>query len=89
MRFEHLKGRKSDNWSNESLKTTLKSLKSNKTRDPSGLINELFKPPVIVKDLEDAVLSLVNGIKSEYFIPYNLQMSNITTTKRIKAQFRK
>ena len=79
LRFEQLKRIKSDNWTIKDLKCTLKSLKSNKTRDTSGLINELFKPPVIGHDLESAVVQLLNGIKSEYFIPYNLQLSNITT----------
>ena len=67
------------------MRGTLKSLKSNKTRDPCGLINELFKPPVIGQDLEDTVLQLVNGIKREYFIPYNVQMSNITTIYKKKG----
>ena len=40
---------------------------------------ELLKPPIIGQDLEQAILRLVNGIKSEYIIPKNVQMSNITT----------
>ena len=47
LRFEQLKVTKSRNWNIKDLRCTLKSLKSNKTRDPSGFINELFKPPVI------------------------------------------
>ena len=85
MRFEYLKENKSEIWSIKHLRSTLKSLKSNKTRDPSGLINELFKPPVIGQDLENAVLQLVNGIKREYFVPFPLQMSNITTIYKKKG----
>ena len=79
LRYESLKRIVSPNWSIKELRRTLKSLKNNKTRDPSGLLNELFKSPLIGHDLEDAILKLVNGMKREYFIPYNVQMSNITS----------
>ena len=47
MRYDKLKLTKSDNWTIKDLMSTLKLLKTNKSRDPSGLVNELFKPPVI------------------------------------------
>ena len=49
------------------------------SRDPSGLLNELFKSPDIGKDLERAILKLVNGMKSKHYIPDPVKMSNITT----------
>ena len=49
------------------------------SRDPSGLLNELFKSPDIGKDLEKAILKLVNGMKSQSYIPDPVKMSNITT----------
>ena len=79
LRFERLKSTTSDDWSNKDLRTALKSLKSNKTRDPSGLINELFKPPTIGFDIENALQNLVNGIKTHFYFPLMLQLSNITT----------
>ena len=79
IRFSLLRSYKSADWRTKELRNTIKSLKNNKTRDPSGLLVELLKPPVIGQDLEQAILRLVNGIKSEYFIPQNVQMSNITT----------
>ena len=79
LRFERLKATQSNNWSNKDLKTALKSLKSNKTRDPSGFINELFKYPLIGSDLENAILKMVNGIKAHYYVPPIMQLSNITT----------
>ena len=85
LRFERLKSTRTEKWSINDLKSSLKSLKSNKARDPAGLINELFKPPVIGCDLEKAILNLVNGIKEEYFIPPNLEMSNITTIYKRKG----
>ena len=51
LRFERLQETKTNDWTNKDLKVALKSLKNNKTRDPSGFLNELFKEPVIGKDL--------------------------------------
>ena len=68
----------------------LKKLKTNKTRDPHGLINEIFKPGVIGLDLKLAILNLFSGIKLEFFLPNFLQFANITTIykkKRIQARF--
>ena len=84
-RFEKLKTTKSADWNLKDLRSTLKSLKNNKTRDPGGLINELFKPGVIGKDLEKALLNLVNGIKQEYFVPQTLKHANITTIYKRKG----
>ena len=85
LRFDQLKLSKSEDWTNKELRFTLKSLKSNKTRDPSGFINELFKPGVIGVDLENAILQLINGIKREFYIPYSMQMANITTIYKKKG----
>ena len=63
IRFEYLKGQVTGDWTQKELVGTLKALKNNKSRDPAGLINEIFKPPVMGKDLENALLQLINGIK--------------------------
>ena len=63
----------------------LKSLKNNKTWDPSGLINELFKHPIIGEDLIITLLKLVNGIKNNYVVPYESQLANITTIYKKKG----
>ena len=70
---------KTQDWHIKELRNAIKSLKSNKTRDPNGLLVELLKPPVIGQDLELAILRLVNGIKVKYIIPKMVQMANITT----------
>ena len=85
LRFDYLRETKTSDWSKESLEMALKSLKTNKTRDPSGYINELFKYPVIGHDLEIALLSLVNGVKSQFHIPEIMQMANITTIYKKKG----
>ena len=79
LRYERVKSTVSPNWSIKQLRGAIKSLKNNKTRDPSGLLNELFKAPVMGCDLENAILTLLNGMKSEFFIPYDVQMANITS----------
>ena len=52
LQFEALKTRKSRPWEVSDLDKVLKKLKNNKTRDPQGLINEIFKPGVIGMDLK-------------------------------------
>ena len=60
-------------------------MKTNKTRDPNGLINELFRPPVIGKDLLYSILDLVNGVKKEFFVPEQMRLANITTIYKKKG----
>ena len=62
-----------------SLQNILKGLKNKQSRDPSGLIGKLFKPGVMGQDLAMGLLDLINGIKSNLFIPENLKLANITT----------
>ena len=47
LRFDQLKITESAYWSIKDLKCSIKSLKNNKTHDPSGLMIEIFKAPVI------------------------------------------
>ena len=85
LRLRSLRDEKSDDWTSKNLSDALKSLKNNKTRDPSGYINELFKPAIIGEDLQMALLDLVNGIKREMYLPDVLQLANITTIYKKKG----
>ena len=85
LRFEALKANQSRPWSMQDLDKVLKKLKTNKTRDPHGLINEIFKPGVIGLDLKLAILNLFSGIKLEFFLPNFLQFANITTICKKKG----
>ena len=67
------------------LERVLKGLKKNKSRDPHGLINELFKPGVIGSDLTESLLSLFNGIKDNCHIPEFIQWANITSIYKGKG----
>ena len=78
-RMEHLKHVKSPPWNIKQLDQVLKSLKNNKTRDPAGMVNEVFKAGCIGSNLKEALLTLMNGIKENIFIPEFMTLSNITT----------
>ena len=72
-------------WTIDELKVALKSLKNNKTMDPNGMINELFKEGVIGEDLETALLRLFNGIKENFHIPEFMKKENICTIYKKKG----
>ena len=78
-RLEWLQSEASCDWSNEDLDRVLKKMKNNKSRDPHGLINEIFKPGVIGSNLRAGILQLANGIKQNFYYPDYLQWANITT----------
>ena len=78
-RLEELRNKKTDPWNLSELKIALKSLKNNKTADPHGMINELFKSSCGGSDLEESLLLLYNGIKENFFLPEYMMLENITT----------
>ena len=57
----------------------LKSLKTKKTMDPVGLINELFKPPVAGRDVINSLLILSNKVRDEIEIPEFLELTDISS----------
>ena len=85
MRFEYLKGKTTSDWSAADLSKTLKSLKNNKSRDPGGLINEIFKPPVAGENLQGVLLQFLNGIRRELYFPDVTLKSNITSIYKRKG----
>ena len=72
-------------WNNVNLETVLKSLKNNKSIDPNGMVNELFKTGCIGSNLKEAILNLVNGIKAHQFVPTYMTLANITTIYKNKG----
>ena len=64
-------------WKLKDLRFVLRSLKKNKSRDPHGLINELFRPENIGSDMEISILHLLNKIKQNFTIPDFMQFANI------------
>ena len=88
LRLEKLKTSKSKLWTLADLEKVLRKLKTNKSRDPHGLINDIFRPGVIGEDLKLAMLDLFNSIKAELKIPKMFQYANITTIWKKKGSRR-
>ena len=76
---------KTPSWSENEVMIVLKRLKTNKTRDPLGMINELFKPGVVGKDLVYALTALLNEVKFLNFVPQFMRLANITSIWKKKA----
>ena len=56
---------KTPDWKMKDLEFVLKHLKKQKSRDPLGLANDIFRPEVAGDDLKEAILKMMNKIKSE------------------------
>ena len=85
-RLDYVKNKKTEPWTKEQLMKTLGSLKNNKSRDPSGLVNELFKPEVIGKDLFNSLLMMMNQIKDTQSIPKVMELCNIVAIYKGKGE---
>ena len=83
--IELARNTKTANWTKKDLLVVLAKLKNGKSRDPGGLINELFKPGVIGRDLQEALLDLLNLCKSEMHIPDFMQRANISNIWKKKG----
>ena len=67
IRVRLAKSNKTPEWTMEDLKEVLKQLGKDKSRDPEGHSNELFKEEVAGTDLLTAVLKIMNMIKNSFF----------------------
>ena len=70
---------KSDLWKMADLEKALKELKINKSHDPQGLMNDIFKKDVIGEDLKESLLIMFNNMKQSQIIPDFMRVANITT----------
>ena len=86
-RMEELRSKKTSPWQLSDLKESLKSLKNNKTADPNGMINEIFKSGVAGSNLQEALLLLFNGIKEHFHIPIYILLENITNIFKRGSRF--
>ena len=85
IRYEQLKNNPSGKWSLKDLITVTKTLKNGKSRDPNGLIAEVFKPGVAGKSLQLAVLDLLNSILESFTIPDEMLAADITSIWKRKG----
>ena len=67
------------------LDIVLKNLKKQKSRDPYGLANDIFRPEVAGDDLKEAILKLMNKIKKEQIYPRCLELCNISSIWKRKG----
>lgn len=84
-RYKSMKKINCDEWNEKNIENILKSLKSNKTRDPKSWTNELFQLKNIGSDLKKAILKMSNLIKNEHKIPLLLKYANITAIYKNKG----
>ena len=84
-RILELKNLKTLPWTKDELKKALFSLKRNKIADHNGMINEIFKTDCAGEDLENALLSLFNGIKDTFHFPEYIKKENISTIFKNKG----
>ena len=78
-RIDIAKTKKSQPWTMEDLEIVLKYLKLNKSIDPMGNANEIFKSNVAGDDLKEAILLLMNRIKEKGEFPEALRLCDITS----------
>ena len=84
-RLESIKMVKTKPWNEENLDAVLKSMKNNKTKDPVGMINEVFKAGCIGSDLKKALVNMFNGSKANQLVPLFITLSNITSLFKNKG----
>ena len=84
-RLEILKKKVTSPWTISNLNKVLKSLKNNQSRDPLGMISELFKPGIIGDELKASTLSIMNCVKIDMAVPSNMQLSDVTSIYKNKG----
>ena len=84
-RLEEVKKNKTPPWKMEDLLIVLKQLKKKKSRDPLGYANELFDPNTSGNDLLEAILKLMNKIKSDQVFPDCLRLCNVSKIYKRKG----
>ena len=66
----------------QNLNEALADLKIGRSRDPEGLINEIFKNNVIGVDLKKPLLSMFNSLKKNQKISKFMNLANVTTVPK-------
>ena len=83
--LEVARANKTPPWEMKHLDKVLKYLKKNKSRDPHGFCNELFRPEVTGDDLKLALLKLMNRIKQDQLFPECTELCNISSIWKRKG----
>ena len=72
------KTKKSAPWTEKNVIEVMKTLKNNKSKDPHGMINELFKFPNAGSDLIKSITVLMNRCKDQCIIPSLYRFKNVS-----------
>ena len=84
-RLKKAQENKTPPWTLEDLDIVLKQLKTNKSRDPLGFGNELFRPENAGSDLKLAVLKMMNQVKDQQVVPTSFKYCNISSLYKQKG----
>ena len=82
MKLKNAESRTTLPWKMSQLESALSHLKNNKSRDPEGYINEIFKSEVVGRNLKESLLLLFNKLKQEKHISSFMKVANITTVPK-------
>ena len=85
MRMQSMSNIQTPKWNLIKLDKTLSNLKNNKSVDPNGMVNEVFKTGTIGSDLKLVLLHLLNGCKEAQKVPKYMTYSNITSIYKNKG----
>ena len=77
--------KKTPPWTMDDLEKVLNYLKRNKSSDPLGYCNELFRSEVAGKDLKLAILKLMNKIKFKQLYPEILELCDISSIYKLRG----
>ena len=69
----------------EDLNIVLSQLKINKSRNPLGLANKLFRPSHAGEDIKIVLLQIMNQIKTQLVLPEPMKYCNITSIYKQKG----
>ena len=86
LRVKLAQSNKTEEWTMEDLKEVLKHMDKDKSRDPEGYANEIFKDEAAGSDLLEALLKLMNMIKAKQRYPLVLEKCNITSIHKKKSK---
>ena len=86
MRLKMCKEQKSEPWEMKHLEAAMNKLKVNKSRDPNGWLNDIFKEGVAGKNLKISMLKLFNRMKMENYFPDFMRKADISTIYKGKGE---
>ena len=84
-RLEMAKWKKTPSWTIKDLDAVLGYLKLNKSRDPLGYANEIFRPDVAGTDLKKGIISLMNRVKKDQIYSEVLEVCDISSIWKLKG----